>query len=45
MRMECVEGACEVCVSTCRACVQQCMLMCKRVALVTSGNRHALHAL
>ena len=26
-------------------CVQQCMLMCKKVALVTSGNRHALHAL
>ena len=40
----CVESL-EVCVSTCRACVQQCMLMCKRVALVTSGNRHALHAL
>ena len=27
----------------CRGRVCQCMLMCKRVALEASGNRHALH--
>ena len=43
VRVLCVGGMLGVCVECVGGRVLQCMLMCKRVALEASGNRHALH--